>query len=79
MPYDNAWMESYANLIVAICKLRSIPCLDLYHESNIDTNSEAVRNIAYSRDDGNATHLNEIGHRHIAPRIQAFLDTLLMH
>lgn len=79
MPYNNGWMESYANLLVAICKRRSIPCLDLYHCSNLDTNSTDVQAIAYSRDNGNATHLNEFGHKMIAPRIQAFMETLLMH
>lgn len=79
MPYDDGWMEDYANLITTICKLRSIPCLDLYHCTGLDTNSTYVQAQAYSRDGGNATHLNEIGQKHIAPRIQTFLETLLIH
>lgn len=79
MPSDNDWMASYSNLIVEICQRRSIPCLDLFHCSNLNPNSAEVRAIAYARDDGGGVHPSEAGHAIIAPRIQAFLDTLLLH
>lgn len=79
MPYNNGWMEQYANLIVEICRRRSIPCLDLFHCSNLNPNSEQVRNLAYSRDNGNGVHPNELGHALIAPKFQAFLETILLH
>jgi len=79
MPSDNGFMQSYSELIVEICKLRSIPCLDLFHCSNLNPNSQAVRDAAYSRDDGGGVHPNETGHALIAPRIQNFLDSLLIH
>ena len=79
MPYDNGWMEQYSNLIVEICKRRSIPCLDLYHCTGLDTNNTDVINGAYSHDGGNATHLDEVGQNFIAPRILHFMESLLIH
>lgn len=78
MPSDNGYMENYSNLIVEICKNRSIPCLDLYHESNLNPNSSAVRAIAYSKDSGGGVHPNEVGHRMIATQFYAFLQKLVL-
>lgn len=77
-PADNGWMENYSNLLVEICRLRSIPCLDLFHCSNLNPNSAAVRAAAYSRDNGGGVHPNELGHKIIASRIRAFLETLVI-
>lgn len=79
MPYNNGWMESYSNLIVEICKRRSIPCLDLYHCYGLDPNDSAVRNAAYSNDGGDGVHPDETGHRIIASHFQNFLESLLLH
>lgn len=79
MPSDDRWMEGYSALIVNICKRRSIPCLDLFHCSNLNPNSEEVREIAYARDNGGGVHPSEAGHAIIAPRFLAFLESLLMH
>lgn len=78
MPSDNGWMESYANLIVEICKRRSIPCLDLYHCSNLNPNDATVRSLAYDKDEGNGVHPSELGHKIIAPRFKAFLESLII-
>ena len=71
-------MEAYANAIVEICKARSIPCLDLYHCSNLRPWTEEGRAACYSKDDGNGVHPDETGHKLIAPRFKAFLESLLM-
>ena len=78
MPYDNGWMERYANLIKEICYLRSIPCLDLYHCSNLDPNRSEVRSLAYAKDDGNGVHPSELGHKIIASRFLGFLHNLIL-
>ena len=78
MPYNNGFMENYSNLIVEICKRRGIPCLDLFHCSNLNPNSAEVRALAYSKDNGGGTHPDELGHKLIAPRFKAFLETLLI-
>ena len=78
MPSDNGWMERYSDLIVEICRLRSIPCLDLFHCSNLNPNSEAVRAAAYSNDNGGGVHPDEAGHKLIAPRFKVFLESLLI-
>ena len=78
-PYDGEnKMAQYSRAIVEICKARSIPCLDLYHCSNLRPWDEDFRALAYSRDDGSGVHPDENGHAMIAPRIKAFLDTLIL-
>lgn len=71
-------MEAYANAIVEICKARSIPCLDLYHCSNLRPWTEEGRAACYSKDDGNGVHPDETGHKLIAPRFKVFVESLLM-
>lgn len=71
-------MELYANAIVAICKRRSIPCLDLYHCSNLRPDDATFRSLAYSKDDGDGVHPDETGHYIIASRFEGFLDSLLL-
>lgn len=79
-PADNTnWMAQYSEAIVQICKNWGIPCLDLYHCSNLRPWDAAFRAAAYSKDDGGGTHPDETGHKLIAPRFEAFLDELLMH
>lgn len=72
-------MELYCEAIVEICKRRSIPCLDLYHCSNLRPMDAAFRAAAYSKDEGNGIHPDETGHFLIAARFEAFLDSLLLH
>lgn len=70
--------SQYCELLEAICKRRSIPFLDLFHESLLRPWDSTFRTIAYSRDEGNGVHPDENGHKLIAPRFEAFLDSLLM-
>jgi lysophospholipase L1-like esterase len=71
-------MSLYSEAIVKICKMRGIPCLDLYHCSGLRPWESSFKALAYSKDDGGGTHPDETGHRIIAPRIKAFLERLLM-
>ena len=72
-------MTAYCKLLQEICYLRGIPFLDLFHCSGLRPDDATFRELAYSRDEGNGVHPDEIGHKLIAPRFEAFLDTLLMH
>lgn len=74
---DTNWMYRYSSAIVQICKNWGVPCLDLYHCSNLRPWDSDFRDIAYSNADG--VHPNNIGHAIFAPRIEAFLDSLLLH
>ena len=67
----------YCEAIVQICALRGIPCLDLYHCSNLHPDDSSFRAIAYSKDNGEGTHPDENGHKFIAPRFREFLFTLI--
>lgn len=74
---SNTWMKNYSEAIIAICTLRGIPCLDLYHSSNLHPSDTNFRPLAYSKDEGNGVHPDETGHAIIAPRIRQFLFTLI--
>ena len=75
---ENCAMALYSAAIVEICKRRSIPCLDLYHCSNLRPWEAAFRELFYTRDDGGGCHPDENGHAILAPRFAAFLETLLI-
>lgn len=83
-------LEAYANKIKEICDYKGIPCLDLYHESNLhpelidlsDVNATWSQ-FYYSTSmkagqelDTNGVHPNEKGHELIADRIVEFLKSL---
>ena len=71
-------MEQYADAIVEICRQRSIPCLDLYHCSNLRPWDAQFRALAYSKDEDNGIHPDETGHALIAPKFAAFLENFLL-
>jgi lysophospholipase L1-like esterase len=75
---DTNWMSEYSDAIVQICKNWGIPCLDLYHCSTLRPWDADFRAAAYSKDDGGGTHPDETGHALIAPRFEAFLNSLLL-
>ena len=74
----NCFMAKYTEALKSICANRSIPFLDLYHCSNLRPWTEEGRTACYSKDDGNGVHPDENGHKLIAPRFKAFLETLLL-
>lgn len=78
-PYTNAWANIYVDMLKEICQNRGIPFLDLYYESNLRPWEPAFRQAMYTRDNGHSTHPDENGHKLFAPRIEAFLDKLLLH
>ena len=77
-PSDNSTMCRYADALKEICAFRGIPFLDLFRCSGLRPNDKTFRELAYSKDEGNGVHPDETGHSLIAPRIKAFLDSLIM-
>lgn len=77
-PYTRPYFNEYVKLLEEICKMRSIPFLNLYYESNLRPWDETFRQLAYTKDDGNGVHPDELGHKIFAPRIKGFLETLLL-
>lgn len=75
---DSNSMARYTEALREICKIRSIPFLDLYHCSNLRPWTAEGRAACYSKDDGNGVHPDETGHKLIAPRFKAFLDNLIL-
>jgi len=71
-------MAKYSEAIVEICKRRSIPYLDLYHESNLRPDDENFRKLAFSKDGGNGVHPDEKGHEIIAASFQSLLERLIL-
>lgn len=76
---DTNWMAQYSAAIVEICKRWGIPCLDLYHCSNLRPWESAFRTAAYSKDGGNGVHPDETGHALLAPKFESFVESLLLH
>lgn len=69
---------NYVEMLNTICERRSIPFLDLWRCSNLRPWDSDFRELAYSKDEGNGVHPDETGHKLIAPRFKAFLETLIM-
>ena len=74
----NNKMALYSDAIVEICRRRSIPCLDLYHCSNLRPWEAAFRGLFYTRDNGGGCHPDENGHAILAPKFAAFLEQLIL-
>lgn len=70
--------SAYCDLLKQICENRSIPFLDLFHCSGLRPWDADFRALAYSKDEGNGVHPDETGHKIIAPRFKAFLESLLL-
>ena len=75
---DNSTMSKYSAALVEICRKRSIPCLDLFHCSGLRPDDPTAEAATYSKDNGNGVHPDEAGHAIIAPKIEAFLESLIM-
>lgn len=82
-PSDNTnLMAQYSAKIVEICRLRGIPCLDLYHSSGLRPWDSTFLELAYPMNIAGTArdtiHPNEVGHSILAPRIKAFLESIIM-
>jgi lysophospholipase L1-like esterase len=63
------WMKIYSERIIEVAALRGIPCLDLYHDSNLRPwNADCLAALYIDN-----THPNTEGHKRIASQIKAFL------
>ena len=71
-------LELFCEAIIEICRRRSIPCLDLYHMSNLRPQDSSFRSLAYSKDDGNGVHPDETGHKLIAARFMEFIRSIIL-
>jgi lysophospholipase L1-like esterase len=72
------YLENYSELIVKVAKRRGLPYLDLYHCSGLHPSDAACRALAYSKDGDNGVHPDENGHKIIAPKFYALLDSMLL-
>lgn len=72
-------LEQVVNMIINYCKYFSIPCLDLYHNANLQPWNTTACKYYYqnsSQVNGDGLHPNEIGHKVLADKILAFLNSL---
>lgn len=73
---DNAVKgQQYCDMLLEICRKRSIPVLDLFHNSNLHPNQENFRTEFYANADG--VHPNNKGHKKIAAQILEFLYRII--
>lgn len=71
------WFNDYVEALIAICKRRNIPVLDIYHHSLLKPN-EAIHNaLFYENDETKNTHPNTKGHKMFYPAIMEFFKTLI--
>lgn len=73
-------LEQLSNLIIQYAKHYSLPYLDLYHESNLpvwnsDANAYYFTAPSLSAPDG--LHPNDAGHKVIAGKVKAFLESIV--
>lgn len=75
--YSNQYevANTYVNKIIEICKLKSIPCLDLFHQSNLRPWDANFREQYYLDADG--VHPNTIGHKRFSNEITEFIKSIL--
>lgn len=67
--------QQYCAMLLEICRRRSIPVLDLYHNSNLHPDSENFRTEFYANADG--VHPNNKGHKKIAAQVLEFLYRII--
>ena len=70
--FGGGTLEDYSKAYIDACKELKVPCLDLYHLSQLNNNT---RNYYYPNDDG--THPNELGRESIAGLIAEELEKIL--
>lgn len=70
--------NNYVKMLENVCRKRGIPFLDLYHTSGLRPWDENFKTLAYSKDNGYGVHPDETGHKIFAPRVQKFLEELLI-
>lgn len=75
IPNNN--MEQFVDLLIQICKLRGIPCLDLYHTSGLRPSLTAFNSLFYENNIATNTHPNDSGHMFIYPAIREFIKSLI--
>ena len=74
--HDDNYAEQYVERLKEIAAYRSIPCLDLYHRSNLRPWDESFRATFYkSATDG--AHPNTLGHQRIGGMIADFIHSIL--
>lgn len=73
-------MDDYSNALVAICKLRGIPCLDLYHSSGLRPWDNAFLAEYYNENGVQDTgvHPNSKGHKWISQMFAEFIKKYLI-
>jgi lysophospholipase L1-like esterase len=72
-------LEQLSEAIIKVCKHYSVPCLDLYHNSNLPVFNVDGNNhyfTAPNQPSPDGLHPNDEGHKVLADKILSFLNTL---
>lgn len=72
-------LEQLSALIKQYCNHYSIPCLDLYHASNLPVWVSAANNFYFTAPNNSipdGLHPNDAGHRVIADKVKSFLESI---
>lgn len=77
--YKTVPLETYVNAMVKLCANKSIPCLDLYHNGNLNPEIDVIANTFFRMSVSSGSdklHLNAKGHLIISRIIDDFLHRL---
>jgi lysophospholipase L1-like esterase len=75
---DSNKMALLSDAIVEICRMRGIPCLNLYRCSGMRPWDTAFKELVYDLSKNDGVHPNNIGHEMMASHIQEFIKQLLI-
>lgn len=77
--YKTVPLETYVNAMVKLCANKGIPCLDLYHNGNLNPEIDVIANTFFRMSVSSGSdklHLNAKGHLVISRIIDDFLHRL---
>ena len=72
-------LDNYVESLLQIAKIRRIPILDLYHDSGLDPNIDAVLENFYKEDgiQDKGVHPNSLGHKFMYPMWREFIKRFI--
>jgi lysophospholipase L1-like esterase len=71
--YANANLDDFVNVVIELCKIHSIPVLDLFHSSGLDVAHNINVKDLYTQD---GVHPNNTGMMYMAHKVVNFINNL---
>ena len=75
---NSTYGKAYVEALEAVCMRRSVPFLNLFNFSGMRPWDSDFRTLVYTDDPAGGVHPNAIGHKILATKFKAFLESLLL-